>query len=554
MTNPSMEFARALCRAPRGERRRATSCCAPARGRGRSPTRWPRRIGRAADSARPRSAFMSASTSDRRHSSRWGSRSHGGAAAVVTTSGTAAGNLLPAVMEAHHSGVRLIAITADRPFDLRATGANQTTDQRRLFGPFVRHAQDVLAPGPGRDLEDEAPARRRGGDRLLGRGARPSDGSLGPGPVHLNVQFADPLGPDRGPWPSAAHRRTWSFAPDARLPGAARCRQGRCRRGRPGRIGARVHRRRPRLAPARRAHVGVARAGRPSSPTMRGSSRRTPVARWSPRRSSCCSSAARRSPAASGRSSTPLRGCGSPATAPRGARRPFARRSSFPTCRSGGSARRERPRRREWVERWVGAVEPVRPPGPGRWSPWRRRCWRRRANGPLVVGSSRAIRAVDAAIPADFATPTRVVIANRGLAGIDGTLSTALGVALGSEALVTALVGDLTFLHDAGGLLVGTRERRPSVRIVVLNDGGGSIFRGLEHAESEPGAFERVFTTPHGADLSAIAHGFGASTSASATPRRSERRSVRSPSASRWSRPCWRDASGRLFSPAGGSG
>jgi 2-succinyl-5-enolpyruvyl-6-hydroxy-3-cyclohexene-1-carboxylate synthase len=72
-------------------------------------------------------------------------------------------------------------------------------------------------------------------------------------------------------------------------------------------------------------------------------------------------------------------------------------------------------------------------------------------------------------------------------------------------------MGDLTFLHDVGGLLVGTRERRPALRIVVVNDGGGTIFASLEHGGGQPENVERVFTTPHAADLGALAAGYGVS-------------------------------------------
>ena len=120
--------------------------------------------------------------------------------ALVTTSGTAVGNLLPAVMEAHHSGIALVVLTADRPSELRGIGANQTTDQEGIFGRFVR-------------WESEAPAaeanERQGRATLLA--ARAVHWALGlpdredmasaPGPVHLNVEFRDPLGLDDGPWP-----------------------------------------------------------------------------------------------------------------------------------------------------------------------------------------------------------------------------------------------------------------------------------------------------------------------------------------------------------------
>ena len=107
-----------------------------------------------------------------------------------------------------------------------------------------------------------------------------------------------------------------------------------------------------------------------------------------------------------------------------------------------------------------------------------------------------------------------VVLANRGLAGIDGTVSTAIGVALAARGagrgVVRALLGDLTFLHDVGGLLRGPLEPEPDLQLVVANDDGGSIFATLEHGAPEHAAvFERVFGTPHGADLAALCAGYG---------------------------------------------
>ncbi|MGI8767960.1 MAG: hypothetical protein ACR2I1_02480 [Propionibacteriaceae bacterium] len=110
-----------------------------------------------------------------------------------------------------------------------------------------------------------------------------------------------------------------------------------------------------------------------------------------------------------------------------------------------------------------------------------------------------------------------VVVANRGLGGIDGTLSTAVGVALSAQAgqsgrsqPVTVLVGDLTFLHDLNGLVIGPDEPRPDLRIVVVNDDGGSIFHTLEQgAEQYDAAFERVFGTPHHVDLGSLVTGLG---------------------------------------------
>jgi 2-succinyl-5-enolpyruvyl-6-hydroxy-3-cyclohexene-1-carboxylate synthase len=101
----------------------------------------------------------------------------------------------------------------------------------------------------------------------------------------------------------------------------------------------------------------------------------------------------------------------------------------------------------------------------------------------------------------------RKVIGNRGLAGIDGTVSTAVGAALARPASSRSLAytGDLTFLHDANGLLLGPEEPRPDLTIVVANDDGGSIFALLEQGGAEfAGVFERVFSTPTHADLAGV--------------------------------------------------
>ena len=126
----------------------------------------------------------------------------------------------------------------------------------------------------------------------------------------------------------------------------------------------------------------------------------------------------------------------------------------------------------------------------------------------VVVGSSNPVRDLD--LVARWPHPP-LVLANRGLAGIDGTLSTATGVALGlPDRRVRALVGDLTFLHDVGGLLRGPGEPAVDLQVVVANDEGGSIFATLEHGEPHRAAvFERVFGTPHGADLAALCAGYG---------------------------------------------
>ena len=107
--------------------------------------------------------------------------------------------------------------------------------------------------------------------------------------------------------------------------------------------------------------------------------------------------------------------------------------------------------------------------------------------------------------------PDVSVYANRGASGIDGTVSTAIGVALSAPGRTVALLGDLTFLHDISGLLLGPRERHPSdLLIVVADDDGGGIFSLLEQGDPRLAAdFERVFGTPHGANLGALCAGAG---------------------------------------------
>ncbi|RYJ06744.1 MAG: hypothetical protein EON52_04780 [Actinomycetales bacterium] len=135
--------------------------------------------------------------------------------------------------------------------------------------------------------------------------------------------------------------------------------------------------------------------------------------------------------------------------------------------------------------------------------------WRASAGGVLVVGSSSVVRDLDLLAPA--AAPD-VVVANRGLAGIDGMISTAAGVALATGRPTTAVMGDLTFLHGANGLLIGPHEPRPDLRVVVASDDGGAIFSLLEQGDAAyADSFERIYGTPTGTDLAALcrAHGVG---------------------------------------------
>ncbi len=129
------------------------------------------------------------------------------------------------------------------------------------------------------------------------------------------------------------------------------------------------------------------------------------------------------------------------------------------------------------------------------------------AHGLLFVGASSPVRDLDLMVPRYEVGAHRKVIANRGLSGIDGTISSAVGAALGrpSSTRSFALMGDVTFLHDANGLILGPDEARPDLTIVVVNDDGGSIFAMLEQgSEQYADRYDRLFGTPHHVDLASL--------------------------------------------------
>jgi 2-succinyl-5-enolpyruvyl-6-hydroxy-3-cyclohexene-1-carboxylate synthase len=127
------------------------------------------------------------------------------------------------------------------------------------------------------------------------------------------------------------------------------------------------------------------------------------------------------------------------------------------------------------------------------------------AGSLLWCASSQPVRDLDCGLPprADLR-----VLASRGASGIDGTTSSAIGAALAHGGPAFALVGDLAFLHDAPGLALGPDEPRPDLCLVVVNNDGGGIFSALEQAAFAD-SFERLFGTPHGADLQHLAAAFG---------------------------------------------
>ena len=438
-------------------------------------------------------------------------RASGRPVAVLTTSGTAAANLHPAVLEASYGGVPLVVLTADRPPELRETGANQAVDQVGLYGSAVRFSQDVGVP-------EERPGQVAYWRALVGRALVAARGALdgSPGPVHLNLPLREPLLPDgqeSGGWPEPLDGRAdgapWVSVGDTVTPGAVEVDDadrptvvvaGAGDEGVGARLGADLGW--PVLAePVSGSFVPPVAV--PAAPLVLG------VSDW----------LADHRPGrvvVTGRptlSRTVLRMLADESVevwAVAGARYPDPGRSVARVVpglvRSRGARAPD-----TWAAAWVSAGEAVLravgdeldarggPTGPG----VARSLLADLPDGAsLVVGASQPVRDLHlAARPRAGVSP----YGNRGVSGIDGTVSTAVGVALARPGPTYALMGDLTFLHDANGLVLGPGEPRPDLTVVVVNDDGGGIFTLLEQGAPEHAvAFERVFGTPHGVDLSAL--------------------------------------------------
>ena len=489
--------------------------------------------------------------------------------AVVTTSGTAVGNLLPAVMEASHSGRRLVVLAADRPAAMRGSGANQTTRQDGIFGVFAPCFDlGVDASSEELDAAAEVATRRRG-------------------PTHLNVQLEEPLLPAAEPWWPPDHRllrhllrhllrlrplptspHVMTFRRTFRTSAAIRHHVRRSWRGRrPGRagwgggrggVGAGAD------AGARRG-PGVERLRRGAGVEVLRRGKRTVVVAGDD-----AGSAAR---VLAERAGWPL------LAEPTSGARVGANAIRTYRLLLGGPLADEvervvvlgHPTLSRPVTRLISSqdVEVLAAPGPGgvvtdpgrvarhlgdlptvddtgptaddtAWlEEWRAADRNLSARldrlvddlpeldalhvarevaesvGPyatLVAGSSNPVRDLDLMTTPYPPHEHRFVVGNRGLAGIDGTVSTAVGVALGRRdaSRTLALLGDVTFLHDANGLVIGPDEPRPDLTLVVVNDDGGSIFATLEQgADPYAAAFERVFGTPHGVDLEALCRASG---------------------------------------------
>ena len=437
---------------------------------------------------------------------------------LVCTSGTAAANYFPAVVEAHHSGVPLIVCTADRPPELRDAGAGQTIDQVKLYGDQVRWYAETPC-----DVDDPDYFAR-----LAVRAATVAGAGPNPGPVHLNWPFRKPLEP-QGPIPrfqatvgqpvapirplaeadvdavvalggrrglivagaldvdDAGADAIVGFAEAAGWPVLADA--GSQLRGRGTLVldGAEWVLGRPDLAPDVLVRIG----GPPSNWAVIDFAASCEVADRlliDPRR----------------RWEDPSFGW-------------TAALASDPAALLGAAADQVAPADDSWAAAWIeapvgswgrvealldmsGLLEPLLATTLLRVLP---------PDVALYASSSMPVRDVTSFWPPD--APSRKVLVNRGANGIDGVVSSALGAALALDQPVAALVGDVALLHDIGGLLAASRSGADLTVVVPNNDGGG-IFSMLPLANGGTDVyFDELFHTPHGVDLGELVKGMGVS-------------------------------------------
>lgn len=496
-------------------------------------------------------------------------------AAVVTTSGTAVANLHPAVAEADAAGVPLLLVTADRPHEAVGTGANQTTEQTRIFGAAARLTVDL----PADITADLGQAGVRAVAGQVRRAVEAATGALtnDPGPAQLNLRFRPPLAPEPGAETPAGTGTAPSVAPPTQValpepsggpaapvapvpaapqrPGVAEqprqnagngCREERGvvvagdavdatgryaralaeyldwpllaeptsgARGGPqaltryaellaNRAGARLAAQVERVVVA-----GHPSLTRPIGALLGRDDLRIDVLTGTSRWTDVAGTAA---------SVVPLMPAALPAAhrnAPAGTAAPSAPADLADALGLG-------PGPRGWTARWHAAVAALpADPDPARADILSADAavtavWDAALRAPvgaaplLVVGSSLTIRRLDR-LAAPARGPAPAAIANRGLAGIDGTLATSLGAAI-TAGPVRVVVGDLTFLHDAMSLSRGSLEAEPDLQVIVIDDGGGAIFSTLEYPAVTPTAdLARFFTTPQATDPAALAAALG---------------------------------------------
>ena len=474
---------------------------------------------------------------------------HSRCAAVVTTSGTAVSNLHPAVSEADAAGIPLLVISADRPHELVGTGASQTTEQTGLFAPALRLGVDLpadLAADLGGCAADAAIAGQVRRAVVAAAGTLSRD----PGPVQINARFRPPLTAQdaaEGAVPAAPVPPSPPMVPAARaavLAGAPEASAGQpAGRGSStlGRgivvAGDTAHPAVGTLARSLAEHLNWPLLAEPTSQARSGPQALsryaellgTPAGRVLAEQADHLlvlghPSLSRSITALLGRDDlditvlteraqwTDVSGRARRVVPIDGAHHEpddaVARQAARLAARLGLESAHA-----AWTDSWRRAVADL--PEPDRSSSadaLARAVWEAgQAPGAptLLLGSSMTVRRLDRLAQPGAAAPKAV--ANRGLAGIDGTIATGIGLWMASGEPVRAVMGDLTFLHDAMSLNRGVREEEADLQVIVVDDGGGAIFSQLEYARTTPSArFERLFTAPQRADIAALAAALGA--------------------------------------------
>jgi 2-succinyl-5-enolpyruvyl-6-hydroxy-3-cyclohexene-1-carboxylate synthase len=447
-------------------------------------------------------------------------RATGSAVAVTCTSGSAAANLMPAVVEAWESRVPLIVMTADRPPELRDVGAGQAIDQIKLYGSAAKWFVEVGTHEPSR-----ATALHMRG--LACRAVATAEGAR-PGPVHLNFPLREPLAPvpeevdpadwegrtDGRPWVSVVEEPSAGDAPSSIAHAVAGARRGAIVAGSlrgAAPVAVLDFARRAgwpvladplsglRCGPPDRGNViahydlllrvdGFADAHRPDIVIRLGDTPTSkPLRAWL--------AAAEQIVLDPDRAwHEPTREAGT--IVPAGPELLAALRGDVVPAEAG------------WLESWQRADRLVLPELVATPDPFEPKVWAAAADaapdGATVwVASSMPIRDVEAFLPS-MAKELRV-LSNRGANGIDGTVSSALGAAIGSGRPTILLTGDLALLHDIGGVIAG--KRLPAeLTIVCANNGGGGIFDHLPVAASADAAtYEQHIATPSGVELERVA-------------------------------------------------
>ena len=404
-------------------------------------------------------------------------KASGRAVPIVCTSGTAVANYHPAVLEAHHTNTPLLVLTADRPARLRKTGANQTTEQARIFGKSVRYFADIS----GAVFPMELPLY-----------------SLANGPVHLNIQFEEPLAADS----DSSWLDEITVAPrtikSTKTPSSLKVKSERgvlvVGHDRGGftveevnafadQLGWPLVSEDPLSLKNVIAHASlflsstaISKELTPKTVIVFG---RTTLSRSI----NTFIATADKQIVIDSRIAT--------VDTDRYADKRF---TQIPTLESNSADQ-------EWLEKWQKFSERTSKEleKVTQWSEpiLARTVASHLKNGTaLFISSSRPVRDIEAFATARSGVET---FANRGLAGIDGNISTAMGIATARTSTI-AVLGDLSFLHDLTGLIHGDK---PNLLILVVDNNGGGIFSTLAHRGSD--GFESIFGTPHNLDLSAIA-------------------------------------------------